>query len=117
MEEQDLEIIRNFMASITMNGITGTLTFHDNNHSPSWTLCLSSDTNYASIKGTVNDSTDHSLMFNNQEATVLFHKTYDRIHWTLTDKVSYERGHIMLPILKEELKESDQTRSDWVSKN
>ena len=101
------------MASITMNGVTATLTFHDS--TPSWTLRLTSNTNVASIKGIVNDSTDHSIMFNNQEATVSFHKTDDRIYWTLTDKVSYERGHIMLlPTLKEELNES---WSDWVGKN
>jgi hypothetical protein len=100
------------MASITMNGITATLTFHD---SLCWTLRLSSDTNFASIKGTVNDSTDHSLMFNNQEATVSFNKTHDRIHWTLTDKVLYERGYVMIPILKEE--SNNETWSDWVGKN
>ena len=107
------------MASITMNGIIVTLTFHDNNHSPSWTLRLASDTNCAIIKGTVNDSTDHSLMFNNQEATVLFHKTHDRIYWTLTDKVSYERGYVMIPIKEsdETIKESDETWSKWVSNN
>jgi hypothetical protein len=99
------------MASITMNGITATLTFHD---SLCWTLRLSSDTNFAGIKGTVNDSTDHSLMFNNQEATVSFHKTHDRIYWTLRDNISCERGHIMLPTLKEE---SNEYWSDWVGKN
>ena len=100
------------MASIKMNGITATLTLHD---TLCWTLRLSSDTNFAGIKGTVNDSTDHTLMFNNQEATVSFHKTHDRIYWTLTDKVSWERGHVMLlPILKEE---SDETWSEWNSKN
>jgi hypothetical protein len=102
--------IRNIMASITMNTITATLAFHD----ISWTLRLSSDTNVASIKGTVHDSTDHSLMFNNQEATVSFHKTHDRIYWTLTDKISYERGHIMLPELTEE---PDELWSSWVGKN
>ena len=105
------ELLRNIMASITMKGITATLTFHDT----SWTLHLSSDTNVASIKGTLNDSTDHTLMFNNQEATVSFHKTHDRIHWTLTDKVLYERGYVMIPILKEE--SNNETWSDWVGKN
>ena len=103
------ELLRNIMASITMKDITATLTFHDT----SWTLHLSSDTNFASIKGTLNDSTDHTLMFNNQEATVSFHKTHDRFYWTLTDKISYERGHIMIPILKEE----EETWSVWVGKN
>ena len=100
------------MASITMNGITATLTFHD---IPNWTLCLTSGTNIASIKGIANDSTDHALMFNNQEATVSFHKTHDRIHWILRfDMDSREIGYIMLPVLKEE---SDETWSDWVGKN
>lgn len=101
------------MASITTNGITATLTFHD---SPSWTLSITSNTNVASIKGTVNDSTDHALMFNNQEVTVSFHKTFDRIHWTLRDNASCERGHIMLPTLKES-DEPDETWSRWVGKN
>ena len=101
------------MASITTNGITATLTFHD---SPSWTLSITSNTNVASIKGTVNDSTDHALMFNNQEVTVSFHKTFDRIHWTLRANASCERGHIMLPTLKES-EGPEEHWSSWVGKN
>lgn len=97
-----------------MNSITATLTFHDITDSISWTLSLTSGENIASIKGTVNGSTDHTLMFNNQEAIVSFYKTCDRIHWTLRVNKKCEKGYIMLPVLNEE---SVETWSSWVSNN
>jgi len=71
------------MASITMNGVTASLKFHefDDFQDARWELIIRSGENYASTKGIIYDS-KHTIKFNGEEAKLEFHKT-DKVHWKL----------------------------------